>query len=111
MMGLITDSAAKELRSILEDESKKGRKLMVRIFLNGVNEYGPCFSLKLEDNLSDKDIKIIEKGIPLIFENSLKLEIGNLQIDYIDDQCCSGFTIKDVGINGGCGLNCSGCNR
>lgn len=111
MMGLITERAAKELKSILEDEKQKGKELMVRVFLDELNDHGPCFSLKLDDNMSDTDTKIMEDGIPLIFENSLRMEIGNLQIDYIEDSCCSGFTIKDIGMNGGCGLNCSGCSR
>jgi len=111
MIGLITDRAAKELKSILDEEREKGREPMVRIFLDRIDEYGPCFSLKLDDNLSDRDTKIVEKGIPVIFETSLKAEIGNLQIDYLNDSDCSGFTIRDIGMNGGCGLNCSGCSR
>jgi|GEM_PF-630667 Fe-S cluster assembly iron-binding protein IscA len=111
MMGLITDRAARELKSILDDEREKGREQMVRIFLDEINEYGPSFSIKLDDTLSDNDTKIIEKGIPVVFETSLKTEIGNLQIDYLNDSHCSGFTIKDIGMNGGCGLNCSGCSR
>lgn len=88
----ITDSAKKEIYSILD--LHKGKSL--RVFMNGFGWGGPNLGVTLDESKSDDKIHQIN-GIDILVSERDKSHVQNFTIDYIDDFRGKGLIIQSDG--------------
>lgn len=100
----ITDSAAAELKQLLEKEKKTDHGL--RIFAAGMGCSGMQYGLTLEKSPKRDDDVSESKGIKIFYSKDLKDEIEEIKIDYIDNEYGKGFIIDNPDMR--CGSGCCG---
>lgn len=104
-MCLITDTAAAELKQLLEREKKSDHGL--RVFAAGMSCSGIQYGLSLEKSPKTEDTVLESNGIKLFFDRDLQDDIDELRIDYIDNDYGKGFIINNPNLR--CGSGCSSC--
>lgn len=102
----ITDTAAAELKQLLENEKKNDYGL--RIFEAGLGCSGIQYGLTLEKSQKDGDAVSESKGIKLFFNENIKADIEDFKIDFIDNEYGKGFIIDNPNAQK-CGSGCSSC--
>lgn len=101
----ITDTAAAELKQLLEKENKTDHGL--RIFAAGFGCSGIQYGLALEKSPKGEDAVSESKGIKIFFSKDITDDIEDFKIDYIDNEYGKGFIIDNP--NAQCGSGCSSC--
>ncbi|MDP2844498.1 MAG: iron-sulfur cluster assembly accessory protein [Candidatus Methanoperedens sp.] len=100
----ITDTAAAELKQLLEKEKKTDHGL--RIFDAGMGCSGIQYGLTLESSPKDEDAVSESNGIKLFFNKNIQDEIEEFKIDFIDNEYGKGFVIDNPNA-AKCGSRCS----
>ncbi|WP_292470243.1 iron-sulfur cluster assembly accessory protein [Methanolobus sp.] len=101
----ITDNAAVELKSLLEEQDKKD--VALRVFVAGMSCCGVQYGMSLEDEISeDKDLVLEEKGLKIVMNKDDAEGLADAKIDYVDGPSGKGFVIDNQS-GGGC--NTSSC--
>ncbi|WP_440945648.1 HesB/IscA family protein [Methanosarcina sp. T3] len=102
----VTEKAAAELKTLLEQEGKSD--LALRIFVAGVACSGVQYGLALDDEVSEDDVTMESNGIKLVMAKDIERSFTDGSIDYIEDENGKGFLIRNPSA-GGCGT-CGGCH-
>ena len=101
----ITDTAAGELKQLLEKENKTGHGL--RIFAAGFGCSGIQYGLNLVESPESGDGEIESNGVKIFYSEDIKDDIQELKIDYINNEHGNGFVIDNPNMS--CGSGCSSC--
>ncbi|NJD76319.1 MAG: iron-sulfur cluster assembly accessory protein [Candidatus Methanoperedens sp.] len=99
----ITDTAAAELKQLLEKEKKTDHGL--RIFAAGMGCSGIQYGLTLEKSPKNGEEVLESNGIKIFFDKDLQDDIAEFKIDFIDNEYGKGFVIDNP--NAKCGSGCS----
>lgn len=102
----VTDKAAAELKTLLEQEEKPN--LALRIFVAGVACSGIQYGLALDEDIGEDDVTIESNGIKLVMTKDIEKNFFEGSIDYVEDENGKGFLIRNPN-SGGCGT-CGGCH-
>jgi iron-sulfur cluster insertion protein len=102
----VTDKAAAELKTLLEQEEKPN--LALRIFVAGVACSGIQYGLALDEDIGEDDVTIESNGIKLVMTKDIEKNFFEGSIDYVEDENGKGFLIRNPNA-GGCGT-CGGCH-
>ena len=102
----ITDSAAAELKQLLEKEKKTDYGL--RIFAAGMSCSGIQYGLALEKASKKDDVVSESKGVKIFYGKDIEEDIEEFKIDYINNEYGNGFTIDNPNAQK-CGSGCSSC--
>jgi len=102
----VTEKAAAELKTLLEQEGKSD--LALRIFVAGVACSGVQYGLALDDEIGEDDVTLESNGIKLVMAKDIERSFTDGSIDYIEDENGKGFLIRNPSA-GGCGT-CGGCH-
>jgi len=103
----VTEKAATELKTLLEQEGKP--ELALRIFVAGVACSGVQYGLALDDEVKEDDVTMESNGIKLVMAKDIERSFSEGSIDYVEDENGKGFLIRNPGAGGGCGT-CGGCH-
>ncbi|MFQ6072430.1 MAG: HesB/IscA family protein [Methanosarcinales archaeon] len=102
----LTETAAKELKSLLEQENKTDYGL--RVYIAGFACSGIQYGLTLDKNKNDDDVVYESNGIKMYVSSDLEQSLDGAEIDYIDNEWGKGFVINNPNASA-CGSGCSGC--
>jgi iron-sulfur cluster insertion protein len=102
----ITDTAAAELKELLEKEKKNDHGL--RVFEAGKGCSGVQYGLTLENAAKEDDAVSESNGIKIFFKKDIQEDIEEFKIDFIDNEYGKGFVIDNPHA-AKCGSGCSSC--
>ncbi len=102
----ITDTAAAELKELLEKEKKNDHGL--RVFAAGMSCSGVQYGLTLEKTAKADDAVSESNGIKIFFKKDIQEDIEEFKIDFIDNEYGKGFVIDNPHASK-CGSGCSSC--
>lgn len=102
----ITDTAAAELKELLEKENKNDHGL--RVFAAGMSCSGVQYGLTLEKTAKEDDAVSESNGIKIFFKKDIQEDIEEFKIDFIDNEYGKGFVIDNPNASK-CGSGCSSC--
>ncbi len=101
----VTDSAVRQLQSILADEPEPGAKGL-RIFV----EHGGCAGLQYGmtlDERKDGDAVIVREGVQVLVDEESAKYLGGSTIDFADGLSGAGFRIQNPNAVRSCGCGTS----
>ena len=98
---IITKKAADKLIEVLKENKKEGNGLRVEIVPGGCSgfEYG----LELDDNTTDLDVTIEDKGVKIIISKENLQFLKGAKLDYVDSLQGAGFKISNPNAQSSCG--------
>ena len=102
----VTDKAASELKTLIDQEGEPD--LALRVFVAGVACSGIQYGLAFDDEITDDDITTESNGIKLVMAKDIERSFSDGSIDFIEDENGKGFLIRNP-TAGGCGT-CGGCH-
>ncbi len=104
----ITNTAAKELKDLLEKEGKSTYGL--RISYGGIGCGGPQYTMSLDENPTKGEDVQESNGVRMFMEKNVESALDGAEIDFVDDPMFGkGFTIKHPSLSSGCGSCGGGC--
>ncbi|MGP8320065.1 MAG: HesB/IscA family protein [Methanosarcinaceae archaeon] len=104
----ITETAAGELKSLLESEEKQDHSL--RIFIAGMGCSGIQYGLTLDNESKEDDVKVSSNDVSIVMSMDVSEALIEAKVDYIDTAYGKGFVIDNPNAASACGSGCSGCN-
>jgi iron-sulfur cluster assembly accessory protein len=104
----VTEKAAVELKTLLEQEGKPD--LALRVFVAGVACSGVQYGLALDDEVKEDDVTVESNGIKLVMAKDIEKSFSEGSIDYVEDENGKGFMIRNSSAGGGCGTCGGGCH-
>lgn len=100
----ITDTAAKQIKSILKSENNKQA---LRISVEGGGCSGFSYKFDIASNLCDDDV-VFEKQGAKIFVDKISLEyLKNSEVDFVDNLLNKSFQIRNPNAISSCGCGTS----
>jgi len=102
----ITDTAAAELKELLEKEKKNDHGL--RVFAAGMGCSGVQYGLTLEKTAKEDDAVSESNGVKIFFKKDIQEDIEEFKIDFIDNEYGKGFVIDNPHASK-CGSSCGSC--
>ena len=103
----ITETAAVELKSLLESEEKQEHSL--RIFIAGMGCSGIQYGLALDNESKEDDITVSSNDINIVMGKDVSEALDAAKVDYIDTVHGKGFVIDNPNAASACGSGCSSC--
>ncbi|MBI2657942.1 iron-sulfur cluster assembly accessory protein [Candidatus Woesearchaeota archaeon] len=101
---IITSKAAEKLKEVLKENSKEGSGLRVEIVPGGCS--GFQYGLELDDNTTDLDLTVEEKGVKIIISKENMNFLKGAKLDYVDSLQGGGFKISNPNVKSGSGCGC-----
>ena len=98
---VITKKAAEKLIETLKENNKEGSGLRVEIVPGGCS--GFQYGLELDDNTTDLDLVIEEKGVRIIISKENMQFLKGAKLDYVDSLQGAGFKISNPNAHESCG--------
>lgn len=101
----ISDSAAKKIKSIIDEEDSS---LKLRVFVQGGGCSGFQYGFTLEEQPpADDDFTFEKDGIGVIVDNISMQYMNEAEVDYKEDLMGASFTIKNPNVTATCGCGSS----
>lgn len=101
---IITNKAAQKLKEVLKENNKEGSGLRVEIVPGGCS--GFQYGLELDDNTTDLDLTVEEKGVKIIITKENMNFLKGAKLDYVDSLQGGGFKISNPNVKSGSGCGC-----
>ena len=98
---IITNKAAEKLREVLKENKKEGSGLRVEVVPGGCS--GFQYGLELDDNTTDLDNVIEDKGVRIIVSKENMNFLKGVMLDYVDSLQGGGFKISNPNAHSSCG--------
>ena len=98
---VITNKAAEKLIEVLRENNKKGSGLRVELVPGGCS--GFQYGLELDDNISEIDNVIEEKGVKIIISKDNMQFLRGAKLDYAESLQGGGFKISNPNAHSSCG--------
>jgi len=100
----ISDSAAKKIKSIIDDENPD---LKLRVFVRGGGCSGFQYGFTLDELSEDDDFTFEKDGINVVVDSMSMQYLNEAMIDYTEDMMSASFTIKNPNVTATCGCGSS----
>ena len=101
----ISDSAAKKIKSIIDEEDSS---LKLRVFVQGGGCSGFQYGFTLEEQPPAEDDFTFEKdGIGVVVDSMSMQYMREAEVDYKEDLMGASFTIKNPNVTATCGCGSS----
>ena len=104
----VSESAASKAKVVLEQRGKPQGAL--RLFVAGGGCSGPQFGMALADSAESDDTEFQFGGVRFLVDSESAPYLQGAEVDYIEEEMKSGFTIFNPSVQragGGCGSGCS----
>ncbi|MEN0019483.1 MAG: iron-sulfur cluster assembly accessory protein [Planctomycetota bacterium] len=104
---LITETAAREIRTIVEQQELDADKVCLRVGVKGGGCSGFSYVLDLTENQKDSDEIFEQHGIRVICDPKSLLYLGGTTVDFKDEIMGRGFVFNNPNANTSCGCGSS----
>lgn len=88
----LTERAAQKIKEYLAGE---GEGLALRVFIAGQGCCGYRYGMALDDEILEGDVVVYNNGVRIVVDKYSAEVLENSEIDYVEDQRGSGFTVKN----------------
>ena len=101
----LTETAAKEIKSIIEDneELKNADKVYLRVGVKGGGCSGFSYTMDITENKSERDEEFEVKGVNVITDPKSLLYLEGTVISFKDTVMERGFSFNNPNASGTCG--------
>ena len=96
----LTESAALEVKKLLEQEGRDDIALRVAVQPGGCS--GLRYAMYLDDQVGDADVSESQFGVRVVVDRMSAPYLSEAKIDFVDSLEQSGFTIDNPQAQGGC---------
>jgi len=100
----LTDSAAEQLRTMMEDRGQEESALRIYVKPGGCTGFSYGMAL---DSAKSGDLTLDLKGIPVVIDRDSVELIEGSEVDYMDDLTGQGFKINNPNATSMCGCGSS----
>ena len=108
MSVLLSETAAKEIKSIITDQSLDAEKTRLRVGVKGGGCSGFSYMLDLtEDQKGEMDEELESNGIRILIDMKSYLYLDGVEIDFKDEVMGRGFVFKNPNATSTCGCGSS----
>jgi len=104
---LVTERAAQEVKSIVEQQSLSEDKMYLRMGVKGGGCSGFSYSLDLTESKSEQDEEWSIHGIRVICDSKSVLYLDGVTLDFKDEMTGRGFVFNNPNATGTCGCGSS----
>lgn len=101
---ILTPSAAKQLKKLLQQEGQTDRVL--RIGVKGGGCSGMSYILAF-DTATDMDVRLEQEGVPFVVDKRHLLYLGGTELDFSDGLDNRGFVFSNPNASSTCGCGSS----
>lgn len=100
----LSESAAKEIKSIMKDQSLPEDKTRLRVGVKGGGCSGFSYMLDLvEDEPAEMDEQLESNGVKIVVDMKSYLYLNGAEIDFKDEVMGRGFVFKNPNATSTCG--------
>ena len=104
----LTESAAKEIKTIIADQNLDADKTRLRVGVKGGGCSGFSYMLDLtEDEKSEMDEEMESHGVKILIDMKSNLYLDGTEIDFKDEVMGRGFVFKNPNATSTCGCGSS----
>ncbi|HYE17196.1 MAG TPA: iron-sulfur cluster assembly accessory protein [Tepidisphaeraceae bacterium] len=104
----LTEAAAKEIKSIITEQSLPADKTRLRVGVKGGGCSGFSYMLDLvEDEPGESDELLESNGVPILCDMKSYLYLNGAEIDFKDEVMGRGFVFKNPNATSSCGCGSS----
>ena len=104
---LLTETAAREIKTIIEQQELDAEKVRLRVGVKGGGCSGFSYVLDLTEVKKDTDEEIELHGVRIICDPKSLLYLGGTTIDFKDEIMGRGFVFQNPNANATCGCGSS----
>ena len=105
---LLSESAAKEIKSIIKDQGLPEDKTRLRVGVKGGGCSGFSYMLDLvEDEPGETDEQFESSGVKIVVDMKSYLYLNGAEIDFKDEVMGRGFVFKNPNATSSCGCGSS----
>lgn len=102
---LFTDSAARKVRELIEEEGNKALKL--RVYISGGGCSGFQYGFTFDDSASEEDLAIQNQGVTLVVDPLSLQYLAGAEVDYSETLQGAQFVIRNPNAQTTCGCGSS----
>lgn len=102
---IFTDSAAKKVKSLIEDEGNDA--LMLRVFISGGGCSGFQYGFTFDENITEGDTVVENEGVKLLIDPMSYQYLTGAEIDYTEGLEGAQFVIRNPNAQTTCGCGSS----
>ena len=104
----LSDTAAKEIRTIIADQGLPADKTFLRVGVKGGGCSGFSYMLDLtEEAKGDADKELESNGVKILIDEKSNLYLDGTEIDFKDEVMGRGFVFKNPNATSSCGCGSS----
>jgi iron-sulfur cluster assembly protein len=103
----ITETAAKEIKHIIESQELDAQKVRLRVGVKGGGCSGFSYLLDLTETEKEQDEKFEKHGITVVCDPKSYLYLNGVTIDFKDEVMGRGFVFNNPNASGSCGCGSS----
>tara|TARA_E500000318_G_scaffold86482_3_gene82963 strand:- start:10408 stop:10788 length:381 start_codon:yes stop_codon:yes gene_type:complete len=104
---IVTEAAAKEIKSIIENQDLDLEKVRLRVGVKGGGCSGFSYLLDLTETQKDSDEVFEQHGIKIIIDPKSLLYLGGVIVDFKDELMGRGFVFNNPNATSSCGCGSS----
>ncbi len=104
---ILTETAAREIKSIIEQQELDQDKVRLRVGVKGGGCSGFSYVLDLTENQKDTDEVFEQHGIKIICDPKSLLYLGGTTVDFRDEIMGRGFVFNNPNATTSCGCGSS----
>ena len=104
---ILTELAAKEVRTIIEAQELDADKVRLRIGVKGGGCSGFSYLLDLTESQKDSDEEFEQHGIKMIIDPKSLLYLSGVVVDFKDEIMGRGFVFNNPNASSSCGCGSS----
>ncbi len=103
----LTESAAREIRTIIQQQELDAEKIRLRVGVKGGGCSGFSYLLDLTETQKETDEVVEQHGIKVIIDPKSLLYLGGTTIDFKDEIMGRGFVFNNPNATSSCGCGSS----
>jgi iron-sulfur cluster assembly protein len=104
----LSEAAAKEIKTIIQQQELPSEKTRLRVGVKGGGCSGFSYLLDLtEEDPADTDEQMESNGVPILIDNKSLLYLDGTEIDFRDEVMGRGFVFKNPNATSSCGCGSS----
>ena len=104
----LSEAAAKEIKTIIQQQELPTEKTRLRVGVKGGGCSGFSYLLDLtEEDPTDADEQMESHGVPILVDNKSLLYLDGVEIDFRDEVMGRGFVFKNPNATSSCGCGSS----
>src|ERR1051326_7511744 len=105
---MLSETAAKEIKKIIEDQKLPVDQTRLRVGVKGGGCSGFSYMLDLtEEAKGDNDEELESNGVKILVDNKSLLYLNGVEIDFRDEVMGRGFVFKNPNATSTCGCGSS----